>query len=161
MFNCKSWAAAFVNSVDKRGGDTEEALNTLSALAAHSASIKGDALSSSKETAVRFFLLMIKKKRIRHVDSVISEIKNILNKKRGIVTAWAEYAFQPNKEFESLLCEAIKKRTKASSVQLTGLVNPELIGGYRLRIGDEIIDASIRGQMRKIETCLATADGGS
>lgn len=40
-------------------------------------------------------------------------------------------------------------------MELTGQVKEELIGGYRLRIGDEIIDASIRSQLQKMEACLA------
>ena len=153
MFNHKSWAAAFINSVEKAEDD-----------------------SAAREIAIRFFQLMVRKKRTRHIDSVITEIKNILNKRHGIIAASVEYAFPesaaepngkgpkvhgspPGKGFESILCETIKKRTGASGIDLTMQVNPDLIGGYRLKIGDEIIDASIRGQLRKMESCLASGDG--
>jgi len=136
MFNCKSWATAFINSVEKAEDE-----------------------SSAREITLRFFRLLVRKKRVRHLDSVLAEIKNILNKKRGVVTVSAEYAFPPEDEFESILSEAIKKRTGASSVVVNRCVKPELLGGYRLRIGDEIIDASIRGQLRKLETSMARGDG--
>ena len=136
MFNAKSWAAAFINSVEKADGQ-----------------------SSAQEITEHFFQLLVKKKRVRYIDSVIVEIKNLLNKKRGIVTVSAEYAFQPTNEFESAICETIKKRTCASGVELAGCVKPELIGGYRLRIGDKIIDASIRGQLHKMKASLAAGDG--
>jgi len=159
----KSWAAAFINSVGKTDAEIKEGLDTLTALAANAASwtasLKGATLSSAQETAIRFFLLLGKKKKVRHIDSVISEIKNMVNKERGIVTASVEYASPSTEELETLISEAVKKRTGAVKVELKGHVNPALIGGYRLRIGDEVIDASIRCQMRKMEACLAKGGG--
>ena len=205
MFNRKSWAAAFINSVEKSGGDGDitDASGALTALAAFGASwaasqrhvsfgeiaarklepalrkaflstsgagnagtagavavangkVNAGELPFTEEIALRFFLLMVKKNAVLHIDSAIDEIRNIMDKKRGIIKVTAEYAFPPEKEFESMLSETIKKRAGASGIELTGLVNAELIGGYRLRIGDEIIDASVRGQLRKMETCLAS-----
>jgi len=46
-------------------------------------------------------------------------------------------------------------------VELTGQINTELIGGYRLKIEDERIDASVRRQLLEMEACLAAVDGGS
>jgi F-type H+-transporting ATPase subunit delta len=164
MFTRKSWAAAFINSVINMGGEPEEGLNTLMALADNTsswaASMKGVTLSSAQETALRFYLLLKKKKKVRHIDSVIEEIKNMLNRERGIISISAEYAFPLEREFEALIINVIKKRTGAAKVELTGSLKADLIGGYRLRIGDEIIDASIRGQLRKMEACLA-GDGGN
>ena len=194
MFNRKSWAAAFVNSVEKSGGDIEDAFSALTAMASfvESGAVSQRHVSSGEitarklepalrkaflstgaidaagkegsagglpivqETVLRFLLLMVKKNTIFHIDSVIYEIRNIIDKKRGFIKITAEYAFPPDKEFESILCEIIKKRTGASFAELAGQVNAELIGGYRLRIGDEIIDASILGQLRNMETCLAS-----
>jgi len=121
---------------------------------AYASNNAGD-VSFAQETALRFFLVMTRKNRVRHIDSIISEIKKSLDKKRGIVRASVEFAFPPEKDFESLIMDAAKKRTGAKRVELTGRLNPELMGGYRLRIGDEIIDASIRSQLRGMETCLA------
>jgi len=104
---------------------------------------------------------VVRKNIIRHIDPVIAEAKKILDRKNGIVQVSAEYAFPPGEDFEFRIMERIKKQTGAVRVDITGQVNPRLIGGYRLRIGDEIIDASVRLQLRKLETCLASGDGGN
>ena len=190
MCNKKNWAAAFISTVEENGGEIEDALPPLEALASwavlqqsdsfgRSAAkrleplireailsvcgtyVAGGRFSASQESVIRFFLLVIKKNKVIHVDSIIGEIKNILKKRLGIITVFAEYAFLPDMEIESQISEAIKKRTGASRVELAGAVRTELIGGYRLRIGDEIIDASILGQLRKMETTLAAPDGVS
>ncbi|MDR0496421.1 MAG: ATP synthase F1 subunit delta [Treponema sp.] len=171
MFTAKSWAEAFINSIEKEGGDIEDSFNTLKALASWISLLPGTVfgreaaekleplirkgISAAQETVIRFFLLTVKKNKIRHIDLIIREIKKALDIKRGVIEVSAEYAFQPGKEFESLVQETIKKRTGASRVELTAKINQELIGGYRLRIGDEIIDASVRCQLESLKVCLA------
>ena len=112
------------------------------------------------EAALRLIVLMVRKNVIRHIDSVIDEIKKLVDKKAGIVRVSAEYAFPPGGDFESRLKETIRKRTGAAGVEITGQVKAELIGGYRLRIGDEIIDASVRCQLKKLENFLVTGTHG-
>jgi len=180
MFISKQWASAFVNSVEKEGGDIEDGVNTLKALADAADSLPGAVfgraaaisleplirgamteIKQGQEIAVRFFLLMVRKNVVCYIDSVIGDIKKILDKKNGVIKVLAEYAFEPEKNFISGLIESIKKQTGAASVELTGQVNTELIGGYRLKIGDETIDASVRRQLLEMEACLAAVDGGS
>jgi len=131
MFNQRAWATALLDS--------------------------SEGTESLEEVAKRFFLLLVKKKRVRHIISVMDEVKNILDKRSGIIAVYLEYALPPPEEFEGSIKEMIKKRTGASDVEIVGKENPELIGGYRLRVGDEIIDASIRGQLRKMEKSLQIA----
>jgi len=180
MFASKQWAAAFVNSLESEGGEIEDGINTLKALVDFAASLPGlvfgraaasmleplvrDAIAKAKqgqETAVRFFLLMVKKNAIRHADLIIGEIRKILDKRNGVIEVFAEYAFEPEKDLLSEINATIKKLTGTASVELTGKINKELIGGYRLRIGDEIIDASVRRQLHEMEACLTAVDGGS
>jgi len=177
MFKGKQWASAFVNLVEKEGGDIEDGVDMLKALAdsipgsvyGRAAAIRLEPLirgaipevRQDQETVIRFFLLMIKKNVICNVDSVIGEIKKILDKRSGAVKVIAEYAFEPEKSFISEIKEVIKNRTGAASVELTGQINTELIGGYRLRIGDEVIDASVRRQLLEMEAYLGAVDGGS
>ena len=187
MFVPGHWAAAFINSLAAQGGEAAQGLSALEALASWVKTLPGAVFGSSAadrlekllresvektgkpaalinsgpalEIALRFLVLMVRKNVIRHIDSVIDEVKKTLDRKNGIVQVTAEYAFPPEGNFESRLKETIRKRTGAARVDITGQVNTELIGGYRLRIGDEIIDASIRCQLRKLETCMTAGIG--
>jgi F-type H+-transporting ATPase subunit delta len=180
MFIPGQWAAAFINSLEREGAEIEDGIETLKVLSSWINSLPGvsgsgaeklEALirqgmkktgnsSRAREVAVRFLVLMVKKNTIRHIDLVIDKMRKLLDKKRGVVSASVEYAMPKDAADEERIKEAIKKRTGAARVDLSGRVNPELIGGYRLRIGDEIIDASIRSQLLQMETCLA-GDGGN
>jgi len=118
-----------------------------------------DASLPALETAIRFLVLAVRKNAIRYIDQVINEIKKSLDKKNGVLTISAEYAITPDGDFESRIKEAIKKKTGANKVEYSGKLNKDLIGGYRLRIGDTVMDASIRSQLSKLEALLAV-DGG-
>jgi len=117
------------------------------------------------EVALRFIVLLVRKDRFRYIDLVIEKIKNLIDKRRGIIAASLECAFLPGVDKpieepdieESRLIDVIKKRTGAAGVELTKRLNPQLIGGYRLRIGDEVIDASIRSQLRELLATLQSA----
>jgi ATP synthase F1 delta subunit len=177
MFKSKQWASAFLNSIEKEGGDIEDSVKIIKALAnslPDTVSGRADAIrleplvrsaisetKQGQETAIRFFLLMVKKNVICHVDSIIGEIKKTLDNRSGTVKVIAEYAFEPEKNFISEIKESIKKQTGATSVELTGQINTDLIGGYRLKIDDQIIDASVRRQLLEMEAYLAAVDGGS
>jgi F-type H+-transporting ATPase subunit delta len=80
----------------------------------------------------------------------------LLDKKRGVLRATVECVSPIEDDFKIKIVEAIKKQTGAATVELKEQLNLSLIGGYRLRMGDEVIDASIRSQLRYLGTCLST-----
>ena len=183
MFLSRHWAEAFIKSTEVLGGEADEGLEALKTLVPWAASLPGmisgsyaalkleklvregiaaggSSASPALEAAVRFLVLMVKKNALSRSDSVIDEVQKILDARNGIVRASLEYALAPDED-ESRITGAIRKRTGASVVRITRRLNPELIGGYRLIIGDEMIDASIRSQLEKLETCLAFGGGES
>ena len=173
----KTWAKAFLNSLDREGLDIEEGIDTFQALAYRLKSlpgavygrnaaeklekllrdgIKNEAVSPAFELSIRFLILMVRKNMFRHRHLVINEIIKIQNKKNGVITASLEYA-APSLEKsigESRITEAIKKRSGAAKLVLEKKQNPRLIGGYRVIVGDEVIDASIRSQLESLKTTL-------
>ena len=188
MFVPEHWVAAFINSLAAQGGEAEDGLRALEALTPWVKSLPGAVFGSSAaekletlvraaigrtatsagvsgtspslEVALRFLVLLVKKNELSHVDVIIDEIRKYLDRKNGIVKATIEYALPPEGD-ELRITEAIKKWTGAARVDVTAQVRAELIGGYRLRIGDEVIDASVRSRLREMEACLASGDGGN
>jgi len=124
------------------------------------------ASASTFEAALRFIVLLVRKDRFRYIDLVIEKIKSLIDKRRSIIAASLECAFLPGVDKpieepdieESRIIDVIKKRTGAAGVELTKRLNPQLIGGYRLRIGDEVIDASIRSQLRELLTVMQNGE---
>jgi F-type H+-transporting ATPase subunit delta len=180
MFTPQRWAAAFVNSL---GGEAGEGFALLTALSAWVKSLPGAVFGSSAagrlekliaegakksdapaklaEKCSRFISLMVRKDLFKHIDPVLREIEKILNEKKGVLPVMVESALPLDGELEAFIRGEVKKRTKATELKLEKRINAELIGGFRLRIGDEIIDASIRSQLQFLADDLAAGPSAS
>jgi len=131
---------------------------------------KAGVSSPAYETALRFIVLMVRKNTFRNIGRVLDEAKKILDRKNKVVRVIVEYAAAPGEDAagaksaklmdEGRISELIKKRSDAAIVDVVMCNNQELVGGYRLRIGDEVIDASVRSQLKKLANSLAAGDGG-
>lgn len=106
---------------------------------------------------VRFLDVLIERKRTAYVRAVAEAFHNHAEQERGNVIVHVETAL-PLSDAEA---QAIK--TKLASAlnkepQTVVSVNPELIAGYRFRIGNRILDATVRGALQQFATKL-TASG--
>ncbi|MDR1058297.1 MAG: ATP synthase F1 subunit delta [Treponema sp.] len=178
-YRTRQWALAFINRCSGTGGidETLELLEVLiPVIKKIPGRLAGAALSKRVEKLVRegalktgageglsvlcgrFLALLIQKNFFGRVDAVMEEIQKIADAKRGILPVYAESAFPLEGEEKRELIEGIKRISGAGEVRLESVVNPELLGGYRLRIGAELIDASIKGQLQKMAAELAAGE---
>jgi len=181
MFISGYWAKAFINSVEKEGCDIEDGLETVKVLASWVRSLPGEItgrsaaaklerlirggmagapLSPAREIALRFVILAVRKNALRHIDQVIEEIKKLLDKQNGVITVTLESAFPVEDDSVARIKAALEKSAGINRVNFVKRINPELVGGCMLKIGDKIMDASIRSQLQKLEMYLA-GNGGS
>lgn len=63
-------------------------------------------------------------------------------------------AFELSAEQEQKIVEAIKRHLRRE-VRVASRVDPEIIGGAVVRIGDRVIDGSVKGRLRELATALA------
>ncbi|MCL2069738.1 MAG: F0F1 ATP synthase subunit delta [Treponema sp.] len=183
MFAYRSWARAFVNLLEQSDADLTDGLAALEALASWAGSLPGAVFGSAAaeklevlirqgikaapadagfdsraiDTAVSFLLFAVKKNYFCHIALIIKDVKKMLDEKQGLVRACLEYALPPEEGLVERLQQAIKERSGAVRVDLTERQRPELIGGYRLLIGYELIDASIRSQLSRLEQRLSNS----
>jgi F-type H+-transporting ATPase subunit delta len=111
------------------------------------------------EIACRFIVLLVKKNALRYNGTVIQNIEKLLDQKRGVCTVFAETAQPPEGDFEEKLKEALRQKLAIREVTLITRIDPELLSGYRLRIGSEILDASLRLQIQKMAEDLSVPPG--
>jgi F-type H+-transporting ATPase subunit delta len=53
--------------------------------------------------------------------------------------------------------EKVRQMTNASGVELQATVDENILGGVIIRVGSQVIDASLRSQLRRISLKLAGA----
>ncbi len=97
-----------------------------------------------------FFSILVDKGRANILLEIMTEFIRNYNELKGIVNATVVSAAPLSKENLSELQNTIGKETN-SQVILNNSVDPSLIGGIVVRVGDKQIDASIAGRLDKLE----------
>ena len=85
------------------------------------------------------------------IDRQFHELKNL---SEGVADVHIETAFElSDEELKGLLD---KLASKFPGVKLTPIVrvNPELIGGVAVTVGDQVIDATVRTRLEQMKTML-------
>ena len=105
---------------------------------------KVDALTST------FFDIVVRKNREKFLPEIAKEFNTLYNEKMGFqeatVTTPIALDDKERKSFEKLVNDITGKKPL-----LTEKVDPELIGGYKLSLGDRQIDESISGQLKDLK----------
>ena len=92
--------------------------------------------------------------------TIAAEYQRLLNRKRGVVSAVVTSA-PPLTPDEDAAIRARVGQLTGTAVDVQTAVDPALIGGLTVRIGDRLIDASVRGRLERLrEQLLAGARVG-
>ncbi len=121
--------------------------------------VKGDAKSKilSKifgsqvhETTHKFMTLMIEKGRESFLGDVSFSFIELVRVYRNEVLAEVTTAWAMDDATRKEVLVAAQALTK-SKIELTEKVNPDLIGGFIVRVGDQQIDTSIAQQLKQLK----------
>jgi F-type H+-transporting ATPase subunit delta len=103
---------------------------------------------------VNFMMLLVDKRRIVFLESIVEQYLNLLRKLNQTVLAEVTSATELSDSQKQNVIEKVKAIADASDVELKTSVDSDLIGGVIIKVGSKVIDASIRGQLRRISISL-------
>jgi F-type H+-transporting ATPase subunit delta len=99
--------------------------------------------------ALRFLYLIVDKRREVILPDINREFRALSYAHRNIQPVTARVARPMSAEERAELDRALEART-GKTIEILEEVDPSLIGGVVLRIGDTIIDGSVAGQLRRL-----------
>ncbi len=103
---------------------------------------------------INFMMLLVDKRRIVFLESIVEQYLSLLRKLNQVVLAEVTSAKELNDEQKGNIVEKVKGLVEARDVELKTSVDPDLIGGVIIKVGSKVIDASLRGQLRRISVSL-------
>ncbi len=103
--------------------------------------------------SLNFLILIIENKREKYIPGIFRNLEDLYRQEEGIKKALLTSS-QPLNDSIVLQIRQILEKEFKSKVELSQKVNPELIGGFVLRVGDQQYDASIITQLKKIKEQL-------
>jgi len=102
------------------------------------------------ETLVNFMSLLIDNHREDQLDNILVSFTAIANKERGLEDAYVT-SIQPltdaeKEEISSRFSQLINKK-----IRIHNIVNPAILGGIIVKIGDRLFDGSVVGKLQRFK----------
>ena len=148
------------NLVDKTAANLEVFKKSFSEDFAHELQnpviSKGDLVKIMEEVLTKFsferivadFLLTIaSNKRLNIFLEISQEFDSLLKKYKNILEAEVVFATKADKEYLDKIKAIIEKQYLGKIVLIKETINPKILGGFQIRIGSDVIDASLKNQI--------------
>ena len=102
------------------------------------------------ELTAGFNRLLVAKNRERFLPEIINAFIAAYKSHHHIRTVQLTTATPVTDSMRNAIVEQVKKSAGFDKVELEEKVNPELIGGFVLQVGDQLVDASVAYDLRAI-----------
>jgi F-type H+-transporting ATPase subunit delta len=105
------------------------------------------------DLTLRLLELLADRRRLELIEYIEREYQKLWREKQNIVAGTLLYAEKPD---AALLAEIKAKLQKklGKTLELDEKEDKSLIGGFTLRLGDQVIDGSLKGRLQAIEKAL-------
>lgn len=113
--------------------------------------------AGSLPVVARFADLLLRKKRLVMLAEVVAAFDLQVRRWQGLQEAEAVSAV-PLTEDEQKRLHAKLERTTGLTIELKTRVDPDLVGGLFVRIGDRVLDRSVKGLLRSLGERLAAVE---
>ncbi len=106
------------------------------------------------EELTGFLLLIINKDRYREIDDILDYFTMEIKRFNGIGTAYVTSAAAVNEIQKAQIEERLLTITSFEEMEMHFAVDPSLIGGMVIRIGDRVVDSSVRTKLDRLQKQL-------
>ena len=106
---------------------------------------------------ISFLKLIVDKGRIGFLETILKQYQELLRKLRKTVLAEVTAAVELTDDQKNSIRGKVAAMTQAEQVELDVSLDPTLLGGVIIKVGSQIVDASLRGQLRRLSMQLSTA----
>jgi F-type H+-transporting ATPase subunit delta len=104
-----------------------------------------------------FLQLLVDRRRIAYLGKICEKYQDLLRGIQKTTLVEVISAVPITDDQKNALIQRVLQRTGAKQIEMRTSTDPTLLGGMILKIGDEVIDASLRGQLRKLTLQLTTS----
>jgi F-type H+-transporting ATPase subunit delta len=108
-------------------------------------------------TLLNFLLLLVDKDRIEHLAGIQTDFQLLVEKEQGLSRAQVTTAVPLPEDLERDLVAKLEKLIDARVI-LVKTVDPSVMGGVCVTLGDQVIDGTVRTNLARLGSQLAATD---
>ena len=106
-------------------------------------------------TFLNLLKLLADRQRVGYLDAVLERFLELYRDQNQIALATVTSAEALSDDQLARISEQVKAVAGTDKVEINTAVDPALIGGFVLKVGSKVIDASLSGQVRRLGLALA------
>ncbi len=106
---------------------------------------------------LNFLMLLVDRRRVFLLSAICRQYRVLLRQLKNTVLAEVTSTLELSDEQRNSVIQKVKDMTRATEVELETKIDRDLIGGVVIKIGSQVLDASIRGQLKRIGVSLLNA----
>lgn len=110
-------------------------------------------LPGVSQLALNLVYLLVARRRLRLIDQIASEYQRLVDAYQGLEHAEVTTAIPLDEEDKKRLSERLAELT-GTRIMLSTKVDPNVIGGFVVRIGDRLIDGSTKSKLDSLRKSL-------
>jgi F-type H+-transporting ATPase subunit delta len=114
------------------------------------------AVEGADETVINFLELLLEKHRMPAIFRVRRQFDELWEEENRLLPVQLTSAIELEESTVREVGDAIGERT-GRRIELTSRVDPDILGGIVLRVGNSILDASIRNRLEQLRKRVAKA----
>jgi F-type H+-transporting ATPase subunit delta len=99
---------------------------------------------------LNFLLVLVDRGRISFLEAVCQQFRILVRQLNKTVLAEVTSAVALSEEQQESIRQQVLTMTQAAQVEFEVRIDPDLIGGVIIKVGSQVIDASLRSQLRRI-----------
>ena len=109
------------------------------------------------ETTSNFLRILAQNKRFNLFLDIHEAFTVLLKKHKNILDVEVVFAQKPEKDQVDQIKAMVEKKYSDKVIAITETLNPKILGGFQVRIGSNIVDASLKNQIFSLKKELAVA----
>lgn len=103
-----------------------------------------------------FLLLLVDRRRILLLEGICRQYLTLLRQLNQTTLAEVISAVELTQDQQQAVREKVIAMTNTTKVEIETKIDPELIGGVIIKVGSQVVDASLRGQLRRLSLRLGS-----
>jgi F-type H+-transporting ATPase subunit delta len=102
-----------------------------------------------------FLSILVERRRIGYLAGICQRYQAMMRDLKGIVLAEVTSAIALTDAQTQSIRDRVQGMTNATSVDIVANIDPEIIGGVIIKVGSQVIDSSLRAEIRRLGLSIA------